>query len=56
LTTGSAREVDGYNIFNNQYFASDLESDAVQRRIVEALADQIALQLAVYFNQRQAKG
>jgi LPS-assembly lipoprotein len=56
LKSGSAREVDGYNIFNNQYFASDQENDAVQRRMVEALSEQIALQLAIYFNQRTAKG
>lgn len=56
LKAGSAREVDGYNVFNNQYFASDQENDVVQRRMVEALSEQIALQLAIYFNQRAAKG
>jgi LPS-assembly lipoprotein len=55
LKSGSARQVDGYNIFNNQPFAGDMEGDAVQRRMVEALADDIALQLAVYFNQRSAR-
>lgn len=55
LKSGSAREVDGYNIFNNQYFASDQENDVVQRRMTEALSEQIALQLAIYFNQRAAR-
>ena len=41
LTSGSAKAVDGLNIFDAQYFAADLENEAVQRRLAEALADQI---------------
>ena len=52
LTTGSARSLDGYNIFSDQYFAATLENETVQKRIAEALADQVALQLAVWFNRR----
>ncbi len=55
LTSGSARAVDGYNIFNEQYFAADLENEAVQRRLAEALADQIAIQLAMFFRKRAAQ-
>ena len=54
LTSGVARTVDGLNEFDNQYFASDQESDQVERRMAEALADQIALQLAIYFRKRAA--
>ncbi len=54
LTSGIARAVDGLNVFNQQYFASDQESDAVIRRIAGAVADQIAQQLAVYFHKRAA--
>lgn len=54
LTSGVARSVDGYNLFDQQYFAADLESDAVQRRIAQAVADQIALQLATFFRKRAA--
>lgn len=54
LTSGFAREVDGYNIFNQQYFAADLQSGAVQRRMTDALAEQITLQVAAWFNQRAA--
>ena len=52
LTSGSARAVDGLNIFDAQYFAADLENEAVQRRLAEALADQITIQLAAYFRRR----
>lgn len=49
VAQGSARLLDGYNIINQQFFAAELESDVVQRRLVAALADQIVLQLAAYF-------
>lgn len=54
VTSGSARAVDGYNLINAQYFASDLENATVQRRLAETLADQITLQLAAYFRQHAA--
>jgi LPS-assembly lipoprotein len=52
LTSGYARAVDGYNILESQYFAADMENDAVQKRLANALADQITLQLATYFRKR----
>jgi LPS-assembly lipoprotein len=55
LTSGSARALDGVNIFNSQYFAADLEIEAEQRRIAENIATQIATQLAVWFRQQAAK-
>ena len=54
LTSGFARAVDGFNFFNAQYFAADLENEAITRRLAEALADQITIQLATYFRQRAA--
>ena len=54
LSTGFAKAVDAYNIIDSQYFAMDLENEAVQKRLAEALADQITLQLAVYFRKRAA--
>jgi LPS-assembly lipoprotein len=54
VTTGSARAVDAYNLIDAQYFASDLENSVVQRRLAEALADQITMQLAAYFRQHAA--
>jgi LPS-assembly lipoprotein len=54
VTTGFARTLDAINIFDAQYFAADLESEAVQHRIAESLADQITLQLATFFRKRAA--
>ncbi len=52
LTSGRARSLDGLNVFDSQYFAADLETEAVQKRIAENLADQITTQLAIWFRQR----
>lgn len=54
LASGSAREVDAVNVINQQFFAAELTSTAVQRRMVEAVAEQIATQLAVYFARKAA--
>lgn len=54
LTTGTARSVDGLQVFDQQLFAMQLETEVVQQRIAEAVADQIAQQLAVYFERQAA--
>ena len=54
LTSGYAKSVDAINLFDAQYFAADLENEAVQRRLAEALADQITLQLATFFHKQAA--
>ena len=54
LTTGSARSVDGLNVFINQYFAADLETETVQKRIADDVSQQITNQLAVWFRERAA--
>jgi hypothetical protein len=46
--------MDAINIFDQQYFAADLDNEQVQRRLASALADQIAMQLAVFFRHRAA--
>ena len=51
VTSGNARSVDALNVINSQYFASDLETEQIQVRLAEAIADQITLQLASYFDQ-----
>ncbi len=56
LASGIARDEDGFNIFNEQYFAADLESETVQRRMAEAVADQITMRLAAYFDRQSEKG
>jgi len=52
LATGSARSVDGFNVLNQQYFAADLENAAAQKRIVEAMADQVTTQVAIFLRRR----
>jgi LPS-assembly lipoprotein len=54
LTGGSGRMVDGMNVIDEQYFASDLENEAVQKRLADALAGQVATQLAIFFRHRVA--
>ncbi|MBN8874824.1 MAG: hypothetical protein J0H67_18455 [Rhodospirillales bacterium] len=54
VTSGSARFVDAYNLFDQQFFAGDLEDESVRRRIAEALAEQITNQLAIFFRKRAA--
>ncbi len=56
LTNGFAKAVDAMNILDSQYFALDLENEAVQKRIAEALADQITIQLAAYFRKQTSTG
>lgn len=54
LTSGFARSVDALNILDTQYFATDLELDAMYKRVTDTLADQITMQLAIYFRKRAA--
>jgi len=52
LTSGSGHQVDAVNLLDQQYFAVDLENEAIQRRLANALAQQVANQLAIYFRHR----
>lgn len=54
LTSGYARALDALNITDTQYFGADLENEALQKRMAGAIADQIAMQLAIYFRKRAA--
>ena len=54
LTSGTARSLDAVNVLKEQYFAADLGNEAAQKRIADAVADQITLQLAAFFNRRAA--
>jgi len=54
VASGMAREMDGYNIINQQFFAAELTNAAVQRRMAERLAEQITTQLALHFGQNAA--
>jgi LPS-assembly lipoprotein len=52
LTSGFARALDALNINDEQYFGADLENEALQKRMAGALADQITMQLAIFFRRR----
>ena len=56
VTSGTARALDGLNVIDQQYFEADLASEAAQRRIADAIATQITLQLGSYFARRDAAG
>jgi LPS-assembly lipoprotein len=52
ITTGTGRATDGFNVFHSQYFASDLDNEEATRRLTRELADQVVMQLAMWFRQR----
>jgi LPS-assembly lipoprotein len=52
LTSGFAKAIDALNITDEQYFGADLENEALQKRMAGAIADQITMQLAIYFRRR----
>ena len=54
LIAGNERVLDGFDLFNVQYFATDLDNERVQQRIAEAMAEKITLRLAVWFHQHPA--
>ena len=56
ITSGLARSLDGVNVLDQQYFEADLAGETATRRIAEAIADQITLQLASYFTRTPATG
>jgi LPS-assembly lipoprotein len=51
LAAGSDNVIDGVDFFDAQYFALDLSNEAVQRRMAEAMAERIALRLAIWFHE-----
>ena len=55
LTQGSARVLDGANVFNQEYFALDQETESVTRRLAESCADQVTLQVATFLRRQVAK-
>lgn len=49
VLTGRARSLDGNNSLSLQYFYSDLQSEQMQARLVDAVADQITTAIATWF-------
>jgi len=56
LAGGTVRSMDGYNIVDEQFFYADLSEEATQRRLADALADQVVARLAVYFDKHPEHG
>lgn len=54
VTSGTAKAVDGFDVLDQQYFAADLSTEQTQRRLASELADDITMQLAVFFRRRAA--
>jgi len=54
ITNGAVHSTDAINEIDTQLFAADLENETVQKRVAEALADQITVQLAAFFRKRAA--
>jgi len=51
LVEGSDQLIDGFDVFATQYFTIDLDNAHVQQRLAEAMAERIALRLAIWFRQ-----
>jgi LPS-assembly lipoprotein len=54
VTSGNAKAIDGFDILDQQYFAADLSTEQTQKRLATEIADDITLQLAVFFRRRAA--
>jgi LPS-assembly lipoprotein len=52
LTTGRAHAVNGFDVVDQQIFAQQLDQETVQRQLAEAIADQLFLQLGIYFRKQ----
>lgn len=49
---GTARRADAYNIPELQFFAADVSREAMERRLMEGLAEDIALRVALELRRR----
>jgi LPS-assembly lipoprotein len=52
ITQGFARAIDGVDNLDQQTFGVDLGTEQATTRLADAIADQIALRLAVFFRQK----
>jgi LPS-assembly lipoprotein len=53
IASGTASSLDGSNAINSQFFYGDLSSEAISRRMSDALASAIADKLAAYFRSHE---
>lgn len=49
---GTARRFDAFNIPENQFFAADVSRDAMERRLMEGVAEDITRRLVLEFRRR----
>ncbi len=56
VTSGYARAEDAINPIDTQYFGSDLQTEAAQRYLAQAVADQITTRLAIFFRNKAGAG
>ncbi|MDE2318419.1 MAG: hypothetical protein KGK02_01830 [Rhodospirillales bacterium] len=54
LISGTATAMDALNIIDQQYFASNLETDTVNQQLANEIAGQITAQLAAWFRTHPA--
>jgi len=54
LASGVERALDSYNIPDNQFFAADFSRDAMERRLIDQLAEDIVRRLALQLQGRVA--
>jgi LPS-assembly lipoprotein len=52
ITDGFSRAEDAVNIIDEQYFAADLQTEAADQYLAQAIADQISNRLAIFFRQK----
>lgn len=56
IVGGTVRSIDGYNVIDEQFFYAETSEEAAQRRLASALADQIVLKLAAFFDKTSKPG
>lgn len=56
VATGFERTLDAYNIQGVQLFAADASREAMERRLAEQLADEVALRMALQFRRLRDGG
>lgn len=54
IASGTARAVDSFNLVDLEFFSTVVSSEAAERRLVDRIAEDITLRLALAFRERPA--
>lgn len=54
VANGVARAIDSYNVVDSEFYASLVSSEAAERRLVEQIAEEVVLRLAIAFRDEPA--